>query len=381
MRQWAWRIGSFAGIDVLVHATFLLIILWVGLSAWAQDGTFAGVASGIAFILALFGTVVVHEFGHALVARRYGIKTRDITLWPIGGVATLERMPDKPTQEFWVALAGPVVSGGIALVLFVWLQTTREIVPLERLTVAVGPFLQRLMIANVILAVFNILPAFPMDGGRVLRAFLAMRMDYARATRAAATVGQAMALLFGFVGLVANPFLLFVALFVWIAAAQESAAVQTRSALSGVPVSSAMTTRFRALGRHDTLRRAVELVLEGAQQDFPVVEDGSVVGVLTRDELLVALGQGGEGATVASAMQANFTSARPQEMLSEVAQRLQECQCHTLPVLDGERLVGLLTMDNIGEYMMIRAALEKSGNADSLGRLSPSSRTWTEGPV
>ena len=290
-------------------------------------------------------------------------------------------MPDNPRHEFWVALAGPLTSGVIALVLFAWVQATRDIVPLERLTVAVGPFLQRLAVANLVLAIFNILPAFPMDGGRVLRAFLALRMDYARATSAAASVGQAMALLFGFVGLIANPFLLFVAFFVWMGAAQEAAAVQTRSALAGIPVSSAMVTDFHVLERGDTLRRAVEFVLSGAQQDFPVVSDGSVVGILTRSELLVALGQGGEDALVASAMQPNFTSARPEEMLDAVAQRLQECQCHTPARSLRRALVGLLTMDNIGEFMMIRAALERAGGPAALDRLTPPSRTWTQGPV
>ena len=179
----AWKIGTFSGIDVFIHATFILIIGWVGLSYWQQTQTLAGTLEGILFTLILFSFVVFHEFGHALTARRYGIKTRDITLYPIGGVARLERMPEKPVQEFWVALAGPAVNVVIAAVLFIWLLITGGLTPLSSLSLTTGPFVERLMLVNVWLVLFNMIPAFPMDGGRVLRALLAMRMDYTRATQ------------------------------------------------------------------------------------------------------------------------------------------------------------------------------------------------------
>jgi Zn-dependent protease len=283
--KWSWRIGSFRGIGVYVHATFLILIGFVVLSYWSQGQSLAGTLAGVGFIAALFACVVAHEFGHALMAAKYGIKTRDITLLPIGGVARLERMPDDPRQELWVALAGPAVNVVIAVVLFAWLEFTATRTPFSQLSVTGGPFLQRLMVVNVFLVVFNMLPAFPMDGGRVLRAILATGMEYTRATHIAATIGQAMALLFGFLGFFGNPFLLFIALFVWIGAAQEASMAQMKSALSGIPVARAMLTDFRTLSPQDALRRAVDLLLSGSQHDFPVLDGERVVGVLTRADL------------------------------------------------------------------------------------------------
>ena len=355
--KWSWKLGQVAGIDVYMHATFLLLIGWVALSHWLEGRTLAAVLSGIAFILALFACVVLHEFGHALTARKYGIKTRDITLLPIGGVARLERMPDNPIQELWVTLAGPAVNVVIALVLFVWLGLTTGLEPLSQLSVTSGSFLERLMVVNISLVLFNMIPAFPMDGGRVLRALLALRMEYTRATQVAASIGQGLAFLFGFIGLFTNPFLLFIAFFVWIGAAQEASMVQMKSALGGIPVSRAMLTDFRTLSPHDSLARAVELVLTGAQQDFPVVGNGHVEGVLTRGDLLTALTQQGQGALVRDVMRHEFQTVDSFEMLEKAFARLQDCDCHTLPVTHNGRLVGLVTMDNVGEFLMIQAAL------------------------
>jgi Zn-dependent protease/predicted transcriptional regulator len=358
--KWSWRIGRFAGIDVYMHATFLLLIGWIALSAWLQIGSLAGVLSNIVFILALFGCVVLHEFGHALTARRYGIPTRDITLLPIGGVARLERMPDQPVQELWVALAGPAVNVVVAAVLFVWLSITSNLVPLGDLTVVNGSFLERLMIVNVFLVGFNLIPAFPMDGGRVLRALLAMRMEYTRATQVAASVGQGLAFVFGFVGLFSNPVLVFIALFVWIGAAQESRMVQMKSALEGIPVTRAMATDYATLSPADELGRAVDLIIAGHQQDFPVIEDGTVVGVLTRSDLLSALARSGQDGLVGDVMQRDFQLADAYEMLEVAFARLQSCQCHTLPVTREGRLVGLVTMENMGEFLSIQSALDSA---------------------
>ena len=355
--KWSWKIGQFAGIGVYMHATFLLLLGWVAVTHWIRDQSVAAVISGLAFILALFACVVAHEYGHALMARRYGIRTRDITLLPIGGVARLERMPDDPRQELWVALAGPAVNVVIAFLLFGWLTVTGGLAPVEQLGVAEGSFLERLMIVNAGLVVFNLLPAFPMDGGRVLRALLATRMEYTRATQVAANVGQGMALLFGFLGLVGNPFLLFIALFVWIGAAQEASLVQMKSALGGIPVGRAMLTDFRSLEPGDRISRAVELILAGSQQDFPVVDGGRVVGVLTRSDLLKALPARGADVVVSEVMQRQFQLVDSSDMLESAMLRLQECACHTIPVQHGGRVVGLLTMDNVGEFVAIQAAL------------------------
>ena len=357
--KWSWKIGTFAGIDVFMHATFLLIIGWVGLSYWQQTRTLAGTLEGILFILILFGCVVLHEFGHALTARRYGIKTRDITLYPIGGVARLERMPDKPVQEFWVALAGPAVNVGIAALLFGWLIISGALAPLAGLNMISGPFIERLMVVNVSLVLFNLIPAFPMDGGRVLRSLLAMRIEYTRATQIASNIGQGLALVFGFVGLLTNPFLLFIAFFVWIGAGQEASMVQMKTSLGGIPVGRAMLTDFQVLSPHDLLGHAVKLILSGSQTDFPVVEGDAVIGVLTRRDILAALSRQGEDVPVASVMRREFQTVDANEMLEPAFARLQTCDCHTIPVTSRGQLVGLLTTDNIGEFLMIQSALRQ----------------------
>lgn len=359
--KWSWKIGEVAGIGVYVHATFLLIIGWVVLSHWTQGQNLATTIVGVIFTLAIFGCVVLHELGHALTAKRYGIKTRDITLLPIGGVARLERMPDDPKQELWVALAGPTVNVVIAMVLYIWLQSTNSFEPLSELSMTSGSFIERLLVVNVFLVLFNMIPAFPMDGGRVLRAILAMRMNYVRATQIAATLGQGIAFLFGFIGLFSNPFLLFIALFVWIGAAQEASITQIKSALGGIPVNRAMITDFRTLNTNDKLSRAIELILSGSQQDFPVVDGSRVVGVLTQADLLVALTQLGQDTPVREVMRRDFQTVDSSEMLESGFIRLQNSSCHTMPVMHHGQLVGIITPENISEFIMIRSALLDKG--------------------
>ncbi len=356
--KWSFKIGRFAGIDVFMHFTFLLLISWVALVHWRQGQSVAAVIAGVTFILVIFLCVVLHEFGHALTARRYGIQTRDIILLPIGGVARLQKIPTDPIQELWVALAGPAVNVAIAIALFMWLKVTASLEPLQVLTVTGGPFLERIMAVNLFLVIFNMIPAFPMDGGRVLRALLATRKDYARATQIAANIGQGIAVLFGFIGIFYNPLLLLIALFVWIGAAQESGAAQLKSAVGGIPVQQAMLTDFKTLQRNDNLERAVELTIAGNQKDFPVVDNGHIEGVLTQTDLLKALSQRDQHPTVTSAIQKEFVTVDSLEMLESAFEKLKDCNCHTLPVVRNGRLVGLLTMDNIGEYMRIQGALQ-----------------------
>lgn len=360
--KWSLKVGTFKGIPVYIHATFLLVILWVAISHWMQGNNFATTLNGIIFVLLLFTFVVFHEFGHALMARKYNIVTRDITLLPIGGLARLERMPEKPSQELWVALAGPSVNIVIAGLLFIWLFVTAQFQPLRELTITSGPMLERLMVVNLFLAGFNLLPAFPMDGGRVVRALLAMRKEYSRATQIAASIGQGMALIFGFLGFFGNPTLLFIAFFVWIGAAQEAQMAKVRNVLDGIPVRSAMITDFKTLHPGDSLKRAVELILAGSQQDFPVTMNDSVVGILERKTLMTALSRFGPDALVGDIMAKQFQSVGASEMLQSAMSRLQNCDCHIMPVISNNGLAGILTMENVGEFMMIHSALQQTRN-------------------
>jgi Zn-dependent protease len=356
--KWSWRIGHVFGIELHIHATFLLAVAWGAITGYREGGTAGAAASGVVFILAVFASVVLHELGHALTARRFGVGTRDIVLLPIGGVARLERMPEEPRQELVIALAGPAVTAVIVGVLYA-VQRLTGASPNVRAILASGSWTAQLMVANVTLLVFNLLPAFPMDGGRVLRALLAMRMDYVRATNVAAALGKVFALLFGIVGYfwLNNPLLAVIALFVWMGAAAEAQMIETRSALGGVPVHRVMISDMRTLSPGDPLALAVDFILAGFQQDFPVVAEGRVVGVLTRAELLKSLAQHGRDATVAEVMQRDFQTTEPWESLDRAFARLQGCRCQTLPVARGGELVGVLTTDNVGEYLMVQAAL------------------------
>jgi Zn-dependent protease/CBS domain-containing protein len=361
--RWSWRIATIAGIDVYVHTTFVALILFVLVSEWTRARALSAALPAVLFLLAIFTTVVLHEFGHALTAKRFGIRTRDITLLPIGGIARLERLPDVPRQELWVALAGPAVNVALAILTYaivVLVNSTPEVPLLPAGATDAGGVFGRFVTINLWLAGFNMIPAFPMDGGRALRAILAERLDYVRATEIAAALGQGLALVFGFVGLFANPFLVFIALFVWMGASEEASSVSIRTALSGIPVSRAMITDFRALKGDDPLRLAADLVLAGSQRDFPVVHADRLVGVLTRDALMTALGRNSLDDPVSDVMTRDFESADAREMLERAFTRLQSCRCPVLPVVSGERLVGLLTLENVGEFVMIKGALRRT---------------------
>jgi Zn-dependent protease len=358
--KWSTRIGEFAGIGVYIHWTFWLLIGWILYIHLAQGHDLAQALEGVALIFAVFACVVFHEFGHALTAKHYGIKTRDITLLPIGGVARLEKIPEDPRQELWVAVAGPAVNVVIAVVLFGVLVVMRGFEMRTDVQLVGGDFLTKLMYVNVALVAFNLLPAFPMDGGRVLRALLARNMSYVRATQTAAHVGQMMAILFGVLGFFLNWFLLFIAIFVYLGAQQESHLVQMRSVMKGVPVREAMITRFRVLQEDDNLEQASRELLAGDQHDFPVVKDGRLVGLLTRSDLLGAIANGLLARPVKEFMRRDCRGVEDTAMLEETFAAMREDTCPSVPVLHNGELVGVVNLENVGEWMMIQTAAQES---------------------
>jgi Zn-dependent protease/CBS domain-containing protein len=367
------RIATIAGIGIFVHWTFALLIGWVVFAQVRAGADARGAGIAVAFVLLLFGCIVLHELGHALTARRFGITTRDITLLPIGGLARLERMPDKPWQEFLVAIAGPAVNVVIFLVLLAAIIATNSWPDFEaikdsgekQVTLGDASLLFWLLTANFLLVAFNMLPAFPMDGGRMLRALLATRLDYATATRIAAGVGQVMAVLFAIAGFLTwNLVLLFIALFVFLGAQAEAQAAVAKAAFEGVRALDAMITRFKALSPHETLAEASEELLAGTQQDFPVVEDGRVVGVLARGDLVRALAEHGLEAEVGPFVRTDCAVVEAGERLAEALQRMRESGCPIAPVVQEGRLVGLITPDNVTEIMMLRSAMRSRGRTD-----------------
>ena len=355
---WSIPIGTVKGTVIRLHLTFLLFLVYIGITHWAHGGPDAAL-EGVVFIVLLFACVLLHEFGHILAARRYGVQTPDVTLLPIGGVARLERIPEQPAQELVVALAGPAVNLVIAAVLYFMLG---GFLPPESMEVAdPGPgLLARLASVNIFLALFNLIPAFPMDGGRVLRALLAHRLGYARGTQIAASIGQALAFAFGLMGLLGgNVLLMFIALFVYLAAASEASAVQMREASRALLVDDAMVTRFESLSPDSRIEQAVQCLISTTQHEFPVVDaDRRLVGVLTRDELIRGLRERGPEAPVSAFMRSDIPTVPLRRGLDEALRQMQEKRLPAVGIVDGEgRLVGLLTPENVGELMMIQAAL------------------------
>ena len=358
--KWSFRIAKLAGTQVRIHLTFVLLLGWVGLSLFLSGGLVQALL-GMGFFLALFLCVLLHEFGHVLAARRYGISTPDITLLPIGGIARLARMPRKPSHELVVALAGPAVNVVIAALLYL----------IVGIPAAVGDELLRfgslremlfsLMVINVWLVVFNMIPAFPMDGGRVLRAILAMSLPYGRATTTASIIGQIIAGAGAVLALMMwHPILLLIAIFIFLAARAEASAVTTQEALQDLPLERAMITNFHSLEVGATLRNAVDALLGGSQHDFPVLDgDRQLVGILTRTGLIGALASHGPHHPVSEVMLRDAPTVPLQTSLRDAFQLLQQSQSEVLPVLGlGDEVCGLLSAENISELLMVRSAVD-----------------------
>ncbi len=353
---WSLTVGRFGGTAVKIHITFLLFLVWIAASAWGRGGWSAALDSTV-FIVLLFLCVVLHEFGHILAARRYGIQASEVTLLPIGGVASLQRLPSDPRQELVVALAGPAVNLVIGLVLALMLGSVRP----GELTQIDDPHLSlmgRLAAANIFLVVFNLIPAFPMDGGRVLHALLAMRVGGVLATEIAAKIGQAFALGLGFLGLFGNPLLLFIAIFVYMAAAGEAQMSAAHETLKGLSVAAAMETRFTPIPIDATLGQAVDALLATAQREFPVVDAfRKPAGLLTREDILAAVRSHGGDEPAAAFMRAGVDSVRPATPVESVFERLQDPKAGALYVTDTDgAIVGLLTRQALAEIVLIRSA-------------------------
>lgn len=355
---WSVNIGSIAGTAIRIHITFLIFLAWIFAASWASGG--AGAAwNGLLFMILLFVCVLAHEFGHILTARAFGVPTPDVTLLPIGGVARLARIPEAPWEEFLIAIAGPLVNVAIAVALIALTGVDLNAQHLAAVGSSRVSLVERLAEVNLFLAVFNMIPAFPMDGGRVLRALLAIRLGHVRATEIAAMIGQAFAFLLGFAGLLWNPLLIFIAIFVYLAAASEAQLVAVRSMARDVPVSAAMMTQFASLRPDEHIDSAVETLLRTSQSEFPVVDaDQRIVGLLGRADMIRALKQLGPDARVTQVMTTGIPTIGHRRMLDEAFRLLQEKSVPAVGVVDGiGRLVGLITSETVGEMLMVREAL------------------------
>ena len=340
----SWKLTEIAGIGVYVHWSFLILPILIASSALSSGSGIAVAVQSVLFVLAIFGCVLLHELGHALMARRFGIGTHSITLLPIGGVASLDRMPRKPLHEFAVAVAGPAVNVAIAGFLLIVILASGMVGSLLNSTAIANSFLVRLMWANVVLVLFNMLPAFPMDGGRVLRSLLASFKPYSKATSIAAGVGQVMAVLFVVVGIRWEQWtLVFVAMFVFFAGRAEARMAKSQAAIEGWRVADAMRREFHMVSADSTLDQAAQAVLFTHQDDYPVVDNNRLVGMLAKRQALQLLTQGRGYLRVREAMRENVPTLDQQSPLEESIAQMQVGNYSSMPVASGGRLVGILS--------------------------------------
>lgn len=360
--RWSLNLGSIAGTPIRIHITFLLFLVWLATIYYSHGGAEAA-WRGTIFIVLIFLCVLLHELGHVFAARRYGVRTRDVTLWPFGGISSMERMPDKPSQELIVAVAGPAVNVAIAALLLLWLWPHLDWDNLGKTVDSGVSLAASVAAANVILVVFNLIPAFPMDGGRVLRALLAMRMGNARATQMAATIGQGFAVVFGIIGIFYSPMLVIIAAFVFLASYGEATQAQLRAVTRGALVSDAMITAFESLPTTATVSDAADALIRTTQKEFPIVDgSGALRGVLTRNAMVKSLKESGPDISVLEVMQSDVPTVGPNVKLDTALHQLMQRDQPVIGVQDPDgKLIGLLTVENLGEMMMIHSALPGGG--------------------
>lgn len=358
--SWSLNIGTVAGTVVRIHLTFLLFLAWIFAASYSRGGSVSAFDS-LLFMVLLFTCVLLHEFGHIFTARYFGVATPYVTLLPIGGVAQLERIPEEPGQEFLIAIAGPLVNVAIAILLIAFGGAVLSQNAAEAIDNGQISMVDRLAAVNLFIAIFNLIPAFPMDGGRILRAALASRLGYVRATGIAAAIGQFVAFALGFIGLLYNPLLIFIAIFVYLAASSEAHMVALRSVSRGVPVSHAMMTQFATLAPDSHVEEAVQTLLATSQGEFPVVDGaGKPVGLLARSDIIKAIKTLGPDARVADAMIPDMPTIGHRASLEDSFKLLQEKQAAAVGITDSAgKLIGLVTSETIAEMVMLQDVLPK----------------------
>jgi len=336
----AIRLFKVAGISVNVHVTFLLLLL-LFLSMGPK---------WLFLILGIFCFVTLHELAHSFVAKRFGIEVKEITLLPIGGIASMSKMPDKPYQEFLISLAGPLFNIAVVVIFFLPLYyILGPDVLFSSLSVRTIPHtIAHIYWINLILAVFNLIPAFPMDGGRILRSLLAQKMGFRRATKIAVNFGHIFALIFGYIGIVnGHIILIIIAVFIYMAASSEELQVDIKETLKRYKIKDVSSHRFLSVNKTATLARILELMFHSHQEDFPVIEDGRMIGFVTRRDIVGAIHQHGKSIAVSLIMRKNFPILREADTLDSAQTIMQEHSMKALPVVKLGGVIGLVTIEDI----------------------------------
>lgn len=358
--KWSLNIGKAAGIDIKIHLTFFLLLIWVGFSTAFSGGTAVDVVMELLFILALFLCVVLHELGHSLTAKRFGHPTRDIILLPIGGVARLESMPEKPKEELLVAAAGPAVNILISILIFSGLLLSGTLNSPLDLTVLLDNFWLRLLSVNISLVIFNLIPAFPMDGGRVLRAILAKRMNYVKATQIAANIGRGFAVVMGIAGFFIDPWLILIALFIWSGAGSESKSIEFKEGVKGLFVRDAMVSKFYQVEANQSLESVFQLSMATGQQVVPVVSNGNYLGIIRRSDLMAALEKYGNRSPAYTAIGLEPEGLHPESPLKDILSRFSVSRIQ--PVVENRQLIGLVTPESVQQSMWLKKQNKNIGS-------------------
>ena len=350
------KLGKIAGIGLFVHWTFSLLILFIVYTNYKAGQNSIQILWSVLFILCIFLTVFMHELGHALTAKKFGIKTKDITLLPIGGVAQLERLPEKPSEELMVAFAGPMVNIVLALItsLFINLpNTSEEMVSQLDNGVNAGNFFLNFYLVNIILAFFNLIPAFPMDGGRVLRALLSYKLERHQATKIAARIGQALAIGFVLLGFYSNPFLIFIGIFVFMGAQIESEYTESKYMLKGYKVRDVLMKQYPTIDYNETLETAVKLMLDSQNKHFLVTENGIPMGTLNREQIIAALAKKEGETKLSSIMDRELILLQADNLLEDVFELVYKNKSTLMLVIDDNQLIGTLDTENLLEFILI----------------------------
>jgi Zn-dependent protease/CBS domain-containing protein len=358
------NLGKYAGIRIQIHWTFWLLFLFIGFLVYSQGGSWETLFWHSLFIISIFFCVVLHEFGHALTARKFGIGTRNITLLPIGGVANLKKVPENPKDEFWIAVAGPAVNIVIAGFLFFFVSfdtytsMDAETLQEELGTISYSNFLFYLLMANIALVIFNMIPAFPMDGGRVFRSLLAMKIGRVEATRIASGLGKFLAVFFFLFGLFYNILLAVIAVFIWFGAHSENIMIRQIDLMDGYKIRDAMITEFSVLHPDQVLNNAVDRILSTTEQDFIVMEKDRIAGILYMSDLAAALKTRGKNALIRDVMDTEFFILKTDEPLYSAYKMLKRDNRNFFPVTEHGRLIGVVDMNNINEFLTFRSAFD-----------------------
>jgi Zn-dependent protease len=345
------KLGKIAGIDLKVHVTFFFLLVWAAFSTLFSGGTAAAMLTELAFIIALFFFVILHELGHALMARRFGYPTQDITLLPIGGMARMEGLPDDPKQELLVAIAGPLVNVLLAGAILIGLLLSGFFAQPLTLSLLTSNFWVRLLSVNVTLALFNLIPAFPMDGGRVLRALLASRMGRVKATQTAAIVGKVFAVIMGIAGFFLNPWLVLTAVFIWWGANSEAQSVTLKAKLQGLTVRDAMMSQFYKVEANQTLESALQLSMQTGQTMLPVTSNGHFLGFVHRNDLMPAIQRLGRRGPAYAAIGVEPEGLDPEMPLVGILPKFSTSR--VLPVVENGQLIGLVTPEGIQQVIWL----------------------------